>query len=245
MAGGGGGGGSPCGACKFLRRKCASDCVFAPYFSSEQGPTRFAAIHKVFGASNVAKLLTHLPVQHRCQAVVTIAYEAQARVRDPVYGCVSHIFALQHQVTYLQAQLMQVKAQLASGLINNSNHPDNQQWRLLATNINNSNNDDNQNSNFVGIDRQPEPANYCQGSTYTNNNNNHPISPQSSLESCIDQVGDANFGLKVEQNYSTVQENYQFSMQQHYYHPSGKKRLQEVDDDMGELQELALRMMRN
>ena len=92
------GAGSPCGACKFLRRKCAIDCIFAPYFCSEQGPARFAAIHKVFGASNVSKLLLHLPVHDRCEAVVTIAYEAQARIRDPVYGCVSHIFALQQQV---------------------------------------------------------------------------------------------------------------------------------------------------
>lgn len=92
------GSGSPCGACKFLRRKCASDCIFAPYFSSEQGAARFAAIHKVFGASNVSKLLLHVPVHDRCEAVVTIAYEAQARIRDPVYGCVSHIFALQQQV---------------------------------------------------------------------------------------------------------------------------------------------------
>ncbi|KAK6150258.1 hypothetical protein DH2020_017783 [Rehmannia glutinosa] len=79
--------GSPCGACKFLRRKCAPDCVFAPYFCSEQGPARFAAIHKVFGASNVSKLLLHVPLPDRCEAVVTIAYEAQARIRDPVYGC--------------------------------------------------------------------------------------------------------------------------------------------------------------
>ncbi|KAI7982473.1 LOB domain-containing protein 16 [Camellia lanceoleosa] len=93
----GGGAGSPCGACKFLRRKCASDCIFAPYFCSEQGPARFAAIHKVFGASNVSKLLLHVPVPDRCEAVVTIAYEAQARIRDPVYGCVAHIFALQQQ----------------------------------------------------------------------------------------------------------------------------------------------------
>ncbi|EXC31927.1 hypothetical protein L484_009777 [Morus notabilis] len=94
---GSGGTGSPCGACKFLRRKCASDCIFAPYFCSEQGPARFAAIHKVFGASNVSKLLLHVPVPDRCEAVVTIAYEAQARIRDPVYGCVAHIFALQQQ----------------------------------------------------------------------------------------------------------------------------------------------------
>ncbi|KAG8389228.1 hypothetical protein BUALT_Bualt02G0207000 [Buddleja alternifolia] len=54
--------GSPCGACKFLRRKCVRGCVFAPYFCHEQGATHFAAIHKVFGASNVSKLLAHLPV---------------------------------------------------------------------------------------------------------------------------------------------------------------------------------------
>lgn len=90
--------GSPCGACKFLRRKCAADCIFAPYFCTEQGPAQFAAIHKVFGASNVSKLLLHVPVAERCEAVVTIAYEAQARIRDPVYGCVAHIFALQQQV---------------------------------------------------------------------------------------------------------------------------------------------------
>ncbi|KAH7691664.1 Lateral organ boundaries LOB domain-containing protein [Dioscorea alata] len=104
---------SPCGACKFLRRKCTRDCIFAPYFNCEQGPARFAAIHKVFGASNVSKLLLHVPVPERCEAVVTISYEAQARIRDPVYGCVSHIFALQHQVALLQAQVMQMKVQLA------------------------------------------------------------------------------------------------------------------------------------
>ncbi|GJM87455.1 hypothetical protein PR202_ga03412 [Eleusine coracana subsp. coracana] len=109
------GAGSPCGACKFLRRRCVPECVFAPYFSSEQGAARFAAIHKVFGASNASKLLSHLPVSDRCEAVVTITYEAQARLRDPVYGCVAQIFALQQQVAILQAQLMQAKAQLACG----------------------------------------------------------------------------------------------------------------------------------
>jgi LOB domain-containing protein 16 len=74
--------------------------VFAPYFSTDQGAARFAAIHKVFGASNASKLLSHLPVADRCEAVVTITYEAQARLRDPVYGCVAQIFALQQQVAF-------------------------------------------------------------------------------------------------------------------------------------------------
>jgi hypothetical protein len=91
--------GSSCGACKFLRRKCTSGCVFAPHFCYDQAATHFAAVHKVFGASNVSKLLLRLPVQNRSDAALTMSYEALARMRDPVYGCVSQIFALQQQVT--------------------------------------------------------------------------------------------------------------------------------------------------
>ncbi|KAF8007464.1 hypothetical protein BT93_K1469 [Corymbia citriodora subsp. variegata] len=106
--------GAPCGACKFLRRKCISGCIFAPYFGSDQGAAKFAAVHKVFGASNVSKLLLHIPVNRRQDAVVTISYEAQARLADPVYGCVSTILALQQQVATLQAELSLVQTQLLS-----------------------------------------------------------------------------------------------------------------------------------
>ncbi|XP_062191004.1 LOB domain-containing protein 29-like [Phragmites australis] len=107
--------GSPCGACKFLRRKCVKGCVFAPYFCHEQGAAHFAAIHKVFGASNASKLLMHLPISDRCEAAVTMSYEAQARLQDPIYGCVAHIFSLQQQVVNLQAQLESFKAQATQG----------------------------------------------------------------------------------------------------------------------------------
>ncbi|KAL2236435.1 UNVERIFIED_CONTAM: LOB domain-containing protein 29 [Sesamum indicum] len=79
-------GNSPCGVCKFLRRKCVKGCVFAPYFSYEEAAAHFAAIHRVFGASNVAKLLAHLPMSDRCQAAVTVSYQAQARLQDPIYA---------------------------------------------------------------------------------------------------------------------------------------------------------------
>ncbi|XP_010524910.1 PREDICTED: LOB domain-containing protein 29-like [Tarenaya hassleriana] len=114
---GGSGSGSPCGACKFLRRKCVKGCVFAPYFCHEQGASHFAAIHKVFGASNASKLLCHLPTSDRCEAAITISYEAQARLQDPIYGCVSHIFALQQQVFNLQTQLAILKQQAAQSMI--------------------------------------------------------------------------------------------------------------------------------
>lgn len=93
--------GSSCGACKFLRRKCTTQCVFAPYFCYDEAANHFAAVHKVFGASNVSKLLLHLPVHNRSEAATTISYEALARMKDPIYGCVAHIFALQQQVDFI------------------------------------------------------------------------------------------------------------------------------------------------
>lgn len=195
--------GSPCGACKFLRRKCASDCIFAPYFCSEQGPARFAAIHKVFGASNASKLLLHIPAHDRCEAVVTIAYEAQARIRDPVYGCVAHIFALQQQVAYLQGQLMQMKAQLAQNAMNSHNMES--QWQ----------------GNLSGGPSIPTYPIYM-----------NPISPQSSLESVELNSAD-------NMNMQEIQSREEFSN----FHGYSRKR--PYNSDLGELQALALRMMRN
>lgn len=106
--------GSSCGACKFLRRRCTRECVFAPYFSYEQAATHFAAVHKVFGASNVSKLLMHLPIQWRSEAALTISYEALARVQDPIYGCVAQIFALQQQVATLKDEIETIGNQMAN-----------------------------------------------------------------------------------------------------------------------------------
>ncbi|KAG0498818.1 hypothetical protein HPP92_003509 [Vanilla planifolia] len=86
----------PCGACKFLRRKCVAGCVFAPYFDPDQGVSHFAAVHK------------------RLDAVVTICYEAEARLQDPIYGCVAHMVSLQQQVVNLQAELSCLQVQLST-----------------------------------------------------------------------------------------------------------------------------------
>ncbi|KAI3711313.1 hypothetical protein L2E82_41309 [Cichorium intybus] len=106
-------GGGPCGACKFLRRKCVKNCVFAPYFDSDQGTTHFAAVHRVFGASNASKLILRVPPHRRLDAVVSLCYEALSRVRDPVYGCVANIFTLQQQVVNLQEELAYIRARIS------------------------------------------------------------------------------------------------------------------------------------
>jgi hypothetical protein len=103
---------SPCAACKFLRRKCTSECVFAPYFPPDQ-PQKFANVHKIFGASNITKLLNELSPHQREDAVNSLAYEADARVKDPVYGCVGAISLLQRQVAQLQNELAIAHSDLA------------------------------------------------------------------------------------------------------------------------------------
>ncbi|CAO1942581.1 unnamed protein product [Urochloa humidicola] len=104
--------GSPCAACKFLRRKCQPDCVFAPYFPPDN-PQKFVHVHRVFGASNVTKLLNELHPFQREDAVNSLAYEADMRLRDPVYGCVGVISILQHNLRQLQQDLARAKYELS------------------------------------------------------------------------------------------------------------------------------------
>lgn len=56
--------------------------------------------------------LQELPIHQRSEAVNSLVYEANARVRDPVYGCVGAISYLQNQVTQLQMQLAVAQAEI-------------------------------------------------------------------------------------------------------------------------------------
>ncbi|CBI25392.3 hypothetical protein AAG906_008443 [Vitis piasezkii] len=102
---------TPCAACKLLRRRCAQECPFSPYFSPHE-PQKFASVHKVFGASNVSKMLMEVPESQRADAANSLVYEANVRLRDPVYGCMGAISALQQQVQSLQAELNAVRAEI-------------------------------------------------------------------------------------------------------------------------------------
>ncbi|XP_020579153.1 LOB domain-containing protein 25-like [Phalaenopsis equestris] len=104
---------SPCAACKFLRRKCAQGCIFAPYFPPEN-QSKFSNVHRVFGASNIAKLLADLSPDQREDAVNSLSYEAEARINDPVYGCVGYISLLQHRLVQLQRDLSAAKRELSN-----------------------------------------------------------------------------------------------------------------------------------
>ncbi|XP_043692871.1 LOB domain-containing protein 1-like [Telopea speciosissima] len=106
----------PCGACKTLRRRCVLRCVLAPYFPPNQ-PVKFLAVHRVFGASNVVKILQELPESQKADAVDSLVYEAGARIKDPVHGCAGEVCRLQKLVRQLQMQLATAQAQVLNTLL--------------------------------------------------------------------------------------------------------------------------------
>lgn len=88
------------------------NCLFAPYFPSDE-PKKFVKVHKVFGASNVSKILNEVVKEQREDAVNTLVFEAEARLKDPVYGCIGEIASLQGKMAQLQHDLAVAKARLA------------------------------------------------------------------------------------------------------------------------------------
>ncbi|TVU41465.1 hypothetical protein EJB05_14984, partial [Eragrostis curvula] len=103
----------PCAACKHLRRRCVPSCAFAAYFPPDHGD-QFAAVHKVFGASNVSKLLAEVAPAERVAAVESLVYEARARLQDPAFGCVSYITVLEHMLKQGMGDVAAARGQLAA-----------------------------------------------------------------------------------------------------------------------------------
>ncbi|XP_075640688.1 LOB domain-containing protein 23-like [Castanea sativa] len=101
-----------CAACKYLRRRCPSDCIFSPYFPPND-PQRFSCVHKIYGASNVGKMLQQLPSHLRSQAADTLYFEAQYRLQDPVYGCVGIISQLHQQINSAESQVAKIQAEIS------------------------------------------------------------------------------------------------------------------------------------
>lgn len=114
----------------------------------------------------------------------------------------------------LQAQLMQVKAQLAHDMMDTRSIENHHQWQGNCT--------------ITGVPSFPSsyPGNYA-----------NPISPQSSLESADCHNND---GMNNMQEIESRSDEFSFQGYPHNY----RKRPYN-NTDLGELQALALRMMRN
>ncbi|KAJ4848086.1 hypothetical protein Tsubulata_026727 [Turnera subulata] len=101
-----------CAACKYQRRKCAPDCILAPYFPHDR-QRQFLNAHKLFGVSNITKIIKNLNPPEKDEAMRTIIFQSDVRASDPVGGCYRMIRELQRQIEYSKAELDLVLHQLA------------------------------------------------------------------------------------------------------------------------------------
>ncbi|XP_054782071.1 LOB domain-containing protein 22 [Prosopis cineraria] len=101
-----------CAACKYQRKKCAPDCILAPYFPHDR-QRQFLNAHKLFGVRNITRIIENLDPPRRNEAMRTIIYQSDMRATDPVGGCLRHIQDLVAQIQYHEAELELVLQQLA------------------------------------------------------------------------------------------------------------------------------------
>ncbi|XP_057459713.1 LOB domain-containing protein 27-like [Actinidia eriantha] len=107
-----GGTSQACAACKYQRRRCSSECPLAPYFPPDQ-PKMFQNAHKLFGVSNILKILKQLNTVQKMEAMRSIIYQANIRDRFPVHGCCWVMSQLQYQIQQAEEELYAVLTQIA------------------------------------------------------------------------------------------------------------------------------------
>ncbi|CAL5372471.1 unnamed protein product [Camellia sinensis] len=107
-----GGTSQACAACKYQRRKCSSECPLAPYFPPDQ-PKMFQNAHRLFGVSNILKILKQLDPSQKREAMSSIIYQSNIRDKYPVHGCCGVIHHLEYQICQGLEELHAVHAQLA------------------------------------------------------------------------------------------------------------------------------------
>ncbi|XP_039169443.1 LOB domain-containing protein 4-like [Eucalyptus grandis] len=102
----------PCAKCRTQKRKCPEDCLLAPYFPAAKRRS-FLSVHKVFGSGKVAKALKGLPEDQRAAAASSMVSEADARIKDPVNGCIGEINGLRAEVEMLRGLLAECEPEVA------------------------------------------------------------------------------------------------------------------------------------
>ncbi|XP_057976115.1 LOB domain-containing protein 7-like [Malania oleifera] len=93
-----------CAACKHQRRKCVPDCMLAPFFPHYRHQ-EFLNAHRLFGVSNIIKIIRHMSLPDRRIAMRTIMYQSDARAADPVGGCLQIVHNLHHRIQLATAEL--------------------------------------------------------------------------------------------------------------------------------------------
>ncbi|BBN13839.1 protein MpASLBD16 [Marchantia polymorpha subsp. ruderalis] len=114
-----------CAACKFQRRKCAVDCLLAPWFPPDQH-RRFANAHRLFGVAKILRLIreNRSSVQ---DLMMSVCFESDARERDPVSGEYGILRRLQREAERLEENITALSEKLRILLVEDAaaNHVNN------------------------------------------------------------------------------------------------------------------------
>lgn len=97
-----------CASCKFQRRKCSKDCLLAPYFPADK-PQVFGNAHRLFGVSNISKILKQVKEEYRDDAMKSIIIESDMRAQFPVGGCLDVIMMYYGMIKNSEQELNSVK----------------------------------------------------------------------------------------------------------------------------------------
>ncbi|KAM5581483.1 LOB domain-containing protein 27-like [Rosa sericea] len=107
-----GGTSQACAACKYQRRRCTKDCDLAPHFPADQ-PKMFQNAHRLYGVSNIMKILKQTHPEQKEEAMRSIIYESNMRAKFPVTGCMGIINQLTFQLQQAFDELRYVRSHLA------------------------------------------------------------------------------------------------------------------------------------
>ncbi|KAF7143868.1 hypothetical protein RHSIM_Rhsim05G0020100 [Rhododendron simsii] len=102
-----------CAACKHQRKRCDSDvCPLAPYFPAGKSK-EFQNVHRIYGVSNLIRILHSVPEHLRHKTVETIILEATMRKEFPVSGSLAVQAQTRALIREYEKELEFVKKQIA------------------------------------------------------------------------------------------------------------------------------------
>ncbi|XP_057444747.1 LOB domain-containing protein 27-like [Lotus japonicus] len=117
-----------CAACKYQRRRCAKDCALSPYFPADK-PKMFSNAHRLFGVSNIIRILKQVEPDERDEAMKSIIYESDIRAKYPQQGCYGVILQYQALIYKAMEELRYVQMLLA--FIKQAHHHPRQNQNLV------------------------------------------------------------------------------------------------------------------
>ncbi|KAG6505793.1 hypothetical protein ZIOFF_038158 [Zingiber officinale] len=95
-----------CAACNHMHHRCLPNCIFAPYFPATS--PSFGYISQVYSCNNIKKILQSAPVEQRTRKAESLAFEAEARLRNPEFGCVGYIHLLQQHWAQIERDIQEI-----------------------------------------------------------------------------------------------------------------------------------------